>query len=106
MAEPEPGEMFDLYRAGPADGDETHVGRVSFSPSGLLELLEATPEEQPLLDAVVAGVNAKDALPEKVPPPPGAPRYAVQLRQVSRSDGEFLRVLQDYLARYYGLTMR
>src|SRR5262245_39893516 len=105
MAEAPSPTTLDAFAVDKKSEDETWVGRVAFGPEGRLALLEALPEREAFLRRALENLNAKSVIVEKVPPGPDATPGAIATRSIPRTDEDFLRALQDYALRYYGLRL-
>lgn len=105
MANEVPPQILNVYAIDEETEDETLIGKVQYDPDGRLTLLQADPDQETFLNNVVENMNAKDVLVEKVPPPPEAEEFAVYSKVVKREDEDFFRALQDYLLKYYGLSL-
>ena len=106
-AAPPPGPVtLDLLELDDEAGTEELVGKVVYGSDGKLTLLAARPERKAALASVVREVNAKDTLSERVAPSAESRKFAIASRDVGRTDGQFIAVLQDHLRKYYRLVLR
>ncbi|HMF10724.1 MAG TPA: hypothetical protein VKE94_00410 [Gemmataceae bacterium] len=100
-----PAQVLNVYSIEEDAEDETLIGKIQYEPDGRLTLLQAEPNQESFLANVVASMNAKDVLVEKVPPPDEAEEGTVYSKVVKRGEADFFRAFQEYLARYYGLSL-
>lgn len=87
------------------EGAPRRLGAVSMDGAGRLAVVEAPPEHAENLGRIIREMNDSAVLFVRIPPPPGAPRYAVASRQVRRDDPEFVATLRAQLDVYYGITL-
>lgn len=105
MANELPPQVLNVYAVDEETEDETRIGKVQYHPDGRLALLEAEPDQEGFLANVVESMNAKDVLIEKIPPPPGAEKRSTHSKVHKRDDADYFGALQDYLLKYYGLSL-
>lgn len=100
-----PSQILNVYLLDEETDEETLIGKIEYASDGRLTVLESAAEHEVFLTNTVDGLNAKEVLVEKVPPPPTAPKFAVHSRVVQRTDEDFFPTLQAYMRRYYGLSL-
>lgn len=89
----------------PQTGADSPVGTVGCGMLGELTVLSAAPDRAEFLRELVGRLNQQAALHVRVPPPPGAQRFALYSRRVERTDPGFRAALQEFLETYYRLTL-
>jgi hypothetical protein len=99
------GVLTVYERAGPAEGDETAVGRVGLGADGRMVLLEALPERYQWLHGLTDRMNRKPAIVRLVPPSGDAPQSAIMTEVIGRDSGQFLEALSEHLRKYFRLRL-
>ena len=103
--------MIDTHAAGRYaamqewEGAPRRLGLVSMDAGGTLAVIEAAPEHAASLGRIVREMNDSQVLFVRIPPPAGAPRYAIASRRVRRGDPDFVATLRDQLVVYYGIVL-
>lgn len=88
------------------DSDEPEqIGKVSADAKGMLTVVEADPNHKDFFEEIVDLVNKKESLSEPAPSPKDSPKFTNTSRIVERTDPGFIKVLSDYLEKYYGVTL-
>ena len=99
------GVLTAYGRAGPAEGDETAVGRVGLDANGRMVLLEALPERYEWLHGLTDRMNRKPAIVRLVPPSGDAPQSTVMTEVIGRDSDQFLEALSQRLLKYCRLRL-
>jgi hypothetical protein len=105
MADETVTQSLSVYRPDDETGAETVIGKVDLAADGRLTLRAAAPDQKKFLAAVVQNLNGKDVLHLEIPPDPGDPPFVVKTRPVARGDADFLTALNEYLGKYYKLSL-
>ena len=87
------------------EGASRRLGLVSMDDGGTLAVVDAVPEHAGSLGRIVREMNGSAVLFVRIPPPAGAPRYAIASRQVRRGDADFVATLREQLGVYYGIAL-
>ncbi len=83
-----------------------HAGVLSMTADGKLAVVSADDRFAHTLDVAVRSMNAMPAETIRVPPPPGAPRFALKSRIVPRESPEFIPTMLANMRRSYRLELR
>jgi hypothetical protein len=105
MADETAVQSLSVYQPDAETGAETVIGKVDMAADGRLKLRAAIPAHKKALAALVQNLNGKDVLHLDVPPGPDDPRFAVSSRPVARGDADFLAALNEYVGKYYKLSL-
>lgn len=98
--------VLTLYeKGGPAEGDETAVGRVGLGTDGRMVLLEALPERYAWLHGLIDRMNRKPAIVRLVPPSGDAPQSTIMTEVIERGSDQFVEALSEHLLRYFRLRL-
>jgi hypothetical protein len=89
----------------PQTAAETPIGQIGYGEGGMLNFVSAIPSHEDYLRTLVERLNQLPHLSERTVPRPGAPKYTLSARKVSRNQTEFRQVLKDHLQRLYGLNL-
>jgi hypothetical protein len=92
-------------RAGPAEVDETAVGRVSLDADGRMVLLEALPERYEWLQGLTDRINRKPTIVRLVAPSGDSPQSTVMTEMIGRGSDQFVEALSEHLLKYFLLRL-
>ena len=88
-----------------AAGIGVELGTLDYGPRGQLAVASARPGYQRLLDDIVKGVNAREEIVIKVPPPPGGKPLGIYHLSVDRGAPNLLDRMMEYFEQKYDLLL-
>ena len=81
------------------------LGTLTYGPRGQLAVASARPGYEHLLDDIVKGVNAREEIVIKVPPPPGGKPLGIYHLAVDRGAPDLLDRMMEYFEQKYDLML-
>jgi hypothetical protein len=88
------------------DGSTRTLGQVALDAECHITVISTEPDGADSLGKIMTRMNNKPVLHVDMPPPVGAPRFALASRLVQRGDPEFQTQLEAQLSQYYDIELR
>ena len=98
-------QPLDIYTSHDENGDDELIGHAELCSDGSLILRAGRKAHVRRVAAALNAINAKEGVHIDVAPPPGAPRFAVASRLVTRDSDDYLDAVIEHLQRYHGLVV-
>ena len=81
------------------------LGTLNYGPRGQLAVVSARPGYERLLADIVKGVNEREEIVIKVPPPPGGKPLGIYHLAVDRGAPDLLDRMMEYFEQKYDLLL-
>jgi hypothetical protein len=94
-----------IRRQEPA-GEHHQLGTIAIDQAGVITILTIADDPDERLTQLVDELNRRAHLNVKMPPAPGAPRFALSSRIVERGTPDFMPALAEYLMKYHMIELR
>jgi hypothetical protein len=105
MSDQQAVNIYTARKRDMSDDSFYSVGTLAVGPRGVLELKSAGEGFEEPLQNILQTVNAMVEFRIKVPSPPGAAPYSLDVRTVDRESPDLETALCDFLVQRYGLLL-
>jgi hypothetical protein len=97
---------YMVIRREESAGERHELGTIAIDQAGVITILSIANDPDERLAQLVDELNRRAHLNVKVPPAPGAPRFALSSRIVERGTPDFIPALVQYLQKYHMIELR